>query len=231
MSSTGPVSWVGTNLKEAADGAGDTVCTVILSRYALLMSGSAAHDKMMSGNGIEVAVGTVVAVAVAVVVGVGVCVAVPIGGGVAVFVAVGVWLGVDVALGVGVLVAVAVAAVVGVASGVVPVAVGVNDGAAVGAVLIRVGVNVGTTVGDDAPPWEMTGKKSVNARLAAPLASPGPVSAECAGTNDHLIAMATRPTITKIATRFMKNLSFAEVTLESQTHPFDNRKLPKGCAV
>lgn len=175
MSSTGPVNWVGTNLNEAVDGAGDTVCTVILSRRALLLAGSAAQDKVISGNGIEVAVGTVVAV--------GVGVAVPVGDGVAVFVAVGVWVGVGVVLGIGVLVA--VGAAVGVARGAMPVAVGVSVGAAVGAVLTNVGVNVGTKVGDDVPPWEMTGKKSVKTEPDAPSTCPGLVSAEYAGKSDH----------------------------------------------
>lgn len=164
---------------------------------------------------------------------VGVLVAVALAGGVlvAVFVAVGVWIGVAVVLGVGVatgvVVLVAVATAVGVARGAVAVGVGGRVAAAVGAVLMRVGVNVGTVVGDEAPPWVMTGKKSVNARLAAPSASPGLVSAECAGTNDHLIAMATRPTSTEIAMRFIKNLSFAEITFASQTHPFEHRKYQK----
>ena len=79
--------------------------------------------------------------------------------------------------------------------------------AAVGAVLIRVGVNVGTTVGADAPPWEITGKKRVNARPTGSLACPGIDSAERAGKNDDWVAKARRPTNTKTAMRFIKNLS------------------------
>lgn len=191
ISSTGPVSCVGTNLKEAADGAGAVVCTVILSSRASLMVGSATQDKVISGKAMEVAVGITVAVGVVV----AVAVAVAVGVLVPVFVAVGVWIGVGVVLG------------VGVARGAVAVAVGGKVAAAVGAVLIKVGVNVGTTVGDEAPPCVMTGKKSVNARCDAPSACPGIDSAEWAGKNDHLVAMARRPTNTKIATRFMKNLS------------------------
>ena len=194
-------------MKETADGAGPVVCTVILSSRASLMVGSATQDKVISGKAIEVAVGIVVAVGIMVAVGVAVLVGVLV----AVIVAVGVWVGVAVALGVGVatgvIVLVAVAATVGVARGAVAVGVGGRVAAAVGAVLIRVGVNVGTTVGDEAPPWVMTGRKSVNARCNAPSACPGIDSAEWAGKNDQWVARASRPTNTKITTCFMKNLS------------------------
>lgn len=78
----GPVSWVGSQVKEAPAGAGLTGWTVILSSLELLVAGSAAQEKVRSGKGMEVGIGVDCAVLVGVAVVVGVVV--PVGGGVAV---------------------------------------------------------------------------------------------------------------------------------------------------
>lgn len=126
ISLIGPASWVGSQVKEAAAGAGLTGWTVILSSLELLVAGSAAQEKVRSGKGIEVGIGVECAVLVGV--------AVPVG----VWVAVAVWDAVGVTTGV---VAVAVLTPVGVA-----VAVSV----AVGAVGTKVGVAV--VAGVEPPP-------------------------------------------------------------------------------
>lgn len=132
ISSIGPASWVGSQVKEAAAGAGLTGRTVILSSFELLVAGSAAQEKVRSGNGIDVGIGVEGAVLVGMAVLVGV--AVPVG----VWVAVAVWDAVGITTGV---VAVAVLTAVGVA-----VAVSV----AVGAVGTKVGVAV--VAGVEPPP-------------------------------------------------------------------------------
>lgn len=148
-------------MKEAAAGAWLAGWTVILSSLALLIVGSAVHEKVRSGNGIDVGV----LVGVCVLVGVTVLVGVPV----AVCVGVGVWDAVGVAVGLAVAVAVAVLVKVGV---VVPVAVAVavDEGVAVlvavGVVVItgsRVGVGIVWVGGGDAPaPLRMRGRKSSN---------------------------------------------------------------------
>lgn len=90
----GPVCWVGSQVKEAAAGAGLTGRTVISSSLELLVAGSAAQEKVISGNGMDVGIGVddavLIGVAVPVGVGVAVAVCVAVGGAVGVVVAVAV---------------------------------------------------------------------------------------------------------------------------------------------
>lgn len=113
IASMGPASCVGFHVKEAAAGAGLTGWTVSLSSLELLVAGSAAQEKVISGNGIDVGIGVKGAVLVGVTVLVGV--AVPVG----------VWVAVAVWDAVGVVVAVAVLITVGVSVGAVGTKVGV----------------------------------------------------------------------------------------------------------
>lgn len=125
--SIGPASCVGSQVKEAAAGAGLTGWTVILSSLELLVVGSAAQEKVRSGNGIDVGMGVNGAVLVGVAVPIGV--AVPVG----VWVAVAVWDAVGVAVAV-----------------LIPVGIAVAVGVSVGAVGTKVGVAV--VAGVEPPP-------------------------------------------------------------------------------
>lgn len=162
ISSTGPANWVGTNLNEAAAGAGAEVCTVIFNTLALLaLASSAAHESVISGNGMEVGVVVGVFVLVAVAVGVGVLVAVmvavPVGVGVGVLVA-GL---VAVSVGAGVRVAGTVAAsTVGVALG---VGVLVASGVVAGSTLL---LTSGRKMANNAAPFAPSNRRLITCDCA-----------------------------------------------------------------
>lgn len=211
-------------MKEAAAGAWVAGWTVILSSRELLVAGSAMHEKVRSGNamdvGVVVGVTVLVGVLVLVPVAVAVLVAVGVGVGDGVVVTVGVVVAVLVKVGVAVSAGVAVAVMVGAGGAVpvvvavaVPVVVAVGIGVTVlagvvGAVLIKVGVVVGVRVVADPAPLLMIGRKTwARTVIKSSAVAALPCWERAVGENSNRYKL-TMPITHKVNSCFIGNLSY-----------------------